>query len=451
MDKIGTFNTASAFNTSTAANATRESDIRSSKRKRRVGEIQESQQDTATNEQMPEDFSAQQYLSFTGASDVLDPALANLNKDRLSHNRSNLNMPSQQQHQQNKSQKQPSSLQPQSQLLPPSQQEQQQQQQQQQPETQHQQHQNETQGQLMQGMRDISGLMLEQLAASYRENNSTSIPLNLAPMTSAVQTDRIVADVSDSATVINPLDPHGASTARRSRSGISKASRSKQIRTGTLPANAVSDTGVPGDVLVDSQIMQPLAPVVAANGGSFTDDEILTLDHFMQLYQAEHGIDDAELRRRVWANERKKDNFWDAVASALPLRTRASVYKHVRRRYHPYEQRGKWTSQEDEGLRQLVEQHGAQWKIIGRQIGRMPEDCRDRWRNYVKCGTSRGQNKWSVEEERKLVEIVNRIRFSEPGADINWTVVSERMGGIRSRIQCRYKWKKLHRGIDLQE
>lgn len=26
---------------------------------------------------------------------------------------------------------------------------------------------------------------------------------------------------------------------------------------------------------------------------------------------------------------------------------------------------------------------------------------------------------------------------------INWTVVSERMSGTRSRIQCRYKWNKL--------
>lgn len=26
---------------------------------------------------------------------------------------------------------------------------------------------------------------------------------------------------------------------------------------------------------------------------------------------------------------------------------------------------------------------------------------------------------------------------------INWTVVSERMGGTRSRIQCRYKWNKM--------
>ncbi|KAK9453338.1 Myb-like DNA-binding domain-containing protein [Dipodascopsis uninucleata] len=190
--------------------------------------------------------------------------------------------------------------------------------------------------------------------------------------------------------------------------------------------------------------------LAGGNGGSFTQAETQALEAFMRAYQTEHGLDHAALCRRVWANERKKDNFWDAVASALPHRTRASVYKHVRRKYHTYEQRGKWTPEEDEGLRQMVELHGAQWKIIGHHLGRMPEDCRDRWRNYVKCGNNRGQHKWSPEEENKLFEIVNQIKLIDPSAEINWTVVSERMGGIRSRIQCRYKWKKLNKHQNIE-
>lgn len=147
----------------------------------------------------------------------------------------------------------------------------------------------------------------------------------------------------------------------------------------------------------------------------------------------------------MWANERKKDNFWDEVSTALPHRTRASVYKHVRRVYHTYEQRGKWTAEEDNELRHFVEEFGMSWKTIGVHIGRMPEDCRDRWRNYVKCGQNRGQNKWSLEEENKLLQVVNEIKQFDPSADINWTVVSEKIGGVRSRIQCRYKWNKIQK------
>ncbi|GMG16628.1 unnamed protein product [[Candida] boidinii] len=130
----------------------------------------------------------------------------------------------------------------------------------------------------------------------------------------------------------------------------------------------------------------------------------------------------------------------------------------------------------------------------------MPEDCRDRWRNYVKCGQNRATNKWTEDEEDKLREVVSLLvkenseilgkrddeeEYEEEeemgqGDDadvvnhdvdaimknektngdkvkrkkkknnynigeslINWTIVSERMGGTRSRIQCRYKWNKL--------
>jgi Myb-like DNA-binding protein REB1 len=88
------------------------------------------------------------------------------------------------------------------------------------------------------------------------------------------------------------------------------------------------------------------------------------------------------------------------------------------------------------------------WKAIGLEMGRMPEDCRDRFRNYIKCGDNRNLNKWSPEEEDKLKEIVNLFISEQQEAKmkspiINWTIVSEKMGGKRSRIQCRYKWNKL--------
>ena len=102
-----------------------------------------------------------------------------------------------------------------------------------------------------------------------------------------------------------------------------------------------------------------------------------------------------------------------------------------------------------DSLRKLASTKEGNWKEIGDNMGRMPEDCRDRWRNYVKCGENRVSNKWSEEEERKLRDIVTDM-VAHIGDDnklkaptINWTIVSERMNGVRSRIQCRYKWNKL--------
>ena len=218
------------------------------------------------------------------------------------------------------------------------------------------------------------------------------------------------------------------------------------------------------------------------------------------------------------------------VYKRQPYRSNSSIYKHMRRKYHIFQQRGKWTPEDEKKLAELCAEKEGQWSDIGKEMNRMPEDCRDRWRNYVKCGANRASNKWTSDEENQLRKIINemvaeaqeKIRdehiATEPkdkspyiprtendkqnenqgdtdieekeGTDnadpklseslnpenieidaeiseqpmetatstsvaslpkvnlkdvINWTVISERMGGTRSRIQCRYKWNKLMR------
>ncbi|KAK7208291.1 hypothetical protein BZA70DRAFT_43902 [Myxozyma melibiosi] len=466
MDAIDSFNAASAFNTNTP---TRESDIRSSKRSRKHGGHgsaadgssgvdnssgaaarvsgsavgaaaarlggRDEVDDDDENDQEREGFNTNQFISY-GSGDVLDPQLANISKppSAASSKRSNS---------QASRQRQAAHL-----------------------------------------ARSLPDGVLEQLgnpaAVSLAMANEQGMALTedaqdaVAAAAAAVVTASIAATLAstrgagNSATSAAGAESDSivpATVKKRKRQANLNDARD-QHREGaasiTSPLNLIHDQtglGHPHHHQQQAQAQQQLPPpqarrqdthaglppVAAVNGGSFTPEETVALETFMQEYGREHDLDHEGLCRRVWANERKKDNFWDAVTNALPHRTRASVYKHVRRKYHPYEQRGKWTPAEEEQLRQLKDEYGAQWKIIGKHIGRMPEDCRDRWRNYVKCGTSRGQNKWSVEEEVKLIQIVNEIRYSHPGSEVNWTVVSEKMGGIRSRIQCRYKWKKLTR------
>ena len=181
----------------------------------------------------------------------------------------------------------------------------------------------------------------------------------------------------------------------------------------------------------------------------FSPEEIQAVDHFINGYCHIHRLSREDVCHRIWSNDRKKDNFWESLTRILPYRSRASVYKHVRRQYHVFEVRAKWDKKDDEILRSFASTKEGNWKEIGDAMGRMPEDCRDRWRNYVKCGDNRVLNKWSEEEERKLKDIVSDMlensstENKRKGNAINWTVVSERMDGVRSRIQCRYKWNKL--------
>lgn len=214
------------------------------------------------------------------------------------------------------------------------------------------------------------------------------------------------------------------------------------------------------------------------SGKAFDAYEEAALDQFIKDYETIKKFTRRETCERIWTNGRRKDDFWINICKVLPYRTRSSIYKHVRRRYHIFEQRGKWTPQEDQQLADLCIDKEGQWSVIGKIMDRMPEDCRDRWRNYIKCGNNRISNKWSPEEESMLKRVIATIleeaetyydKKNEETRDsnnegsrqspnpsyktinakptfkdvINWTVVSERMGGTRSRIQCRYKWNKI--------
>ncbi|SCU93752.1 LAME_0F04874g1_1 [Lachancea meyersii CBS 8951] len=217
-----------------------------------------------------------------------------------------------------------------------------------------------------------------------------------------------------------------------------------------------------------------ISPQSQSTGKSFDAAEEQALEHFIGEYQAIKSLSRRQICERIWSNERRKDDFWTNICKVLPYRTRSSIYKHVRRKYHIFEQRGKWTPEEEQELATLCLEKEGQWSEIGKLLGRMPEDCRDRWRNYVKCGNNRASNKWSPQEEEQLKEVIAELLDSAGSPEdhlydpmdesqmegkekrpakkkkdsnardaINWTVVSERMGGARSRIQCRYKWNKL--------
>ncbi|SCU78614.1 LANO_0A03466g1_1 [Lachancea nothofagi CBS 11611] len=217
-----------------------------------------------------------------------------------------------------------------------------------------------------------------------------------------------------------------------------------------------------------------ISPQSQSTGKSFDAAEEQALEHFIGEYQAIKNLSRRQICERIWSNERRKDDFWTNICKVLPYRTRSSIYKHVRRKYHIFEQRGKWTLEEEQELAALCLEKEGQWSEIGKILGRMPEDCRDRWRNYVKCGNNRASNKWSLQEEEQLKTVISELLDSAELPDdqiydtaddsqlegkdkknakkkkdsntkdaINWTVVSERMGGARSRIQCRYKWNKL--------
>jgi hypothetical protein len=201
-------------------------------------------------------------------------------------------------------------------------------------------------------------------------------------------------------------------------------------------------------------------------GGPFTDEEIALIKDFMERYREEHDITIEALNDRIQETSRtNRDQFWTEVTDVLPYRTKQSIYKVCRRRFHNFGVRGKWTAEEDEELKAAQLEKPNQWKAIGAMVHRMPEDCRDRWRNYLKCGDARNHDVWKADEERALERAVKECKeamradreqlrrqgkLAPEDVDddhedklLNWTIISEKMGGVRSRLQCQYKWPKM--------
>ncbi|KAL9013054.1 MAG: hypothetical protein Q9173_002227 [Seirophora scorigena] len=219
----------------------------------------------------------------------------------------------------------------------------------------------------------------------------------------------------------------------------------------------------------------PSLQEVSEKGGMFLDSEIEQLEAFRDHYCEENNEQYERFNELIQSNIRgnpEVTRLYMAIHDELPYRTRQSVIRFCRRRFHNFVARGKWTEEDDNLLRDAIAKKGTSWKAVGAMIERFPEDCRDRYRNYLISGKNRNTDSWSHEEIRNLVKAVDfcmrllqeqrrqareekyegyDMPQSKSESDqevqdmklINWQVVSERMGGTRSRLQCSGKWSHL--------
>ncbi|KAG6911243.1 hypothetical protein DXG01_003110 [Tephrocybe rancida] len=193
-----------------------------------------------------------------------------------------------------------------------------------------------------------------------------------------------------------------------------------------------------------------LAELVKTEGliyrkGKFSANEEEQLEAAIENYRATRAFDEDQLQALIYPqSEKNRDNaFWAELTASVPLRPIIAVYHHVRRTHHPLKKQGVWTRDEDDCLYKAVVEHGQQWEKISPYVGRMPADCRDRYRNHIVNRDIRVFGTWSKEEEDKLTQIVTDMTVNQGknlDGDVFWGRVSELMGGTRGRQQCRIKW-----------
>lgn len=93
----------------------------------------------------------------------------------------------------------------------------------------------------------------------------------------------------------------------------------------------------------------------------------------------------------------------------------------------------KWSKQEDETLKQAVEEHGAKnWKLISTHLpGRSEVQCLHRWQKVLKPTLVKGP--WTADEDRKVVELVGKYGAKK------WSLIASNLPG-RIGKQCRERW-----------
>ncbi|CAB4255242.1 similar to Saccharomyces cerevisiae YDR026C Protein of unknown function that may interact with ribosomes, based on co-purification experiments [Maudiozyma barnettii] len=192
--------------------------------------------------------------------------------------------------------------------------------------------------------------------------------------------------------------------------------------------------------------VERLSPTLKSNK-IFTKEEDQIVDEFINKYCKYENITINQFKNRMWSDTRKRSHsltiFWKTVYKMFSHRSQTSLYSHIRRRYHNFSKVGNWTEGEDRRLNEFCQQSGSviKWSQIGLELDRMPEECKDHWRNRIKIEGKQLKNKWTPKEEENLVNIVKNT--FELNQSINWDKVSEMMNGSRSRLQCRFKWKQV--------
>lgn len=203
----------------------------------------------------------------------------------------------------------------------------------------------------------------------------------------------------------------------------------------------------------------PRKRATPATKGKLSSDEISEIEAAVERYRDQHDLEQRAMNDLIQADAQSSGReFWKFMYEEVDNIPSKNIMNICRRKFHNFE-RGAWTQENDNELREAYERNPGKWKIIGNTINRFPEDCRDRYRNYVLCGDKMRKDVWDREEEDRLKEVVQECiqavrdseynsgapvgSFVELESKIDWTTVSRKMDLTRSRLQCATKWKRL--------
>jgi hypothetical protein len=173
-------------------------------------------------------------------------------------------------------------------------------------------------------------------------------------------------------------------------------------------------------------------------------------DHTTERTGQWSGEEENKLKHAV---EKYGDDNWDVIAALVPGRTRSQCLWRWHVAVDPIIDRplpstGRWTTDEDNKLKKAAEKYGGKnWDVVSALVlGRTRKQCRDRWKYLMETSINRAAGrtgKWTIDEDDKLKDLVQTH-----GSKNNWNAIAALVSG-RTRNQCMHRWQSgLRTSID---
>ena len=187
-----------------------------------------------------------------------------------------------------------------------------------------------------------------------------------------------------------------------------------------------------------------------SRSGKFSGEEDREIKHILDEFKSRENVTDEELcpQLREATVKVKKYSVFKELYDAMPQRTPKSIHARTMRLIlesnTESDNRGKWSEDDKDRLKELQQAHGNSWSAIGRLMARHGNACRDQMKLLTEREARTLTGRFTSEEENQLIQAVLKVcgvhnMSSVPLKKIPFKAIAVEMENKRSYVDYQRK------------